>query len=216
MNKIKKILELSLIKTLVFNIRYFGLKGLKFPCLVSKSTRFEKLGGVVKLNDYKFAGIVIGFGPIQASYNYGRWYNTGTIVFDKEAHLYRGFYIYNNGILTLGNNIKLGASKFFCEKSIRIGADTMISWECTIMDSDLHKICDNNANCINPDKEIVIGDHVWIGFGCNILKGVVIANDTIIASNSVISNKKMLMPNAIYSSGAKILKNRVEWLWEKD
>lgn len=216
MIRIKKILDISIIKTFIFNFRYFGLKGLKLPCLISRSTKFEKLGGEVILSKYRFASIVIGFGPMQASYNYGRWYNTGTIIFDKKAHLYRGFYIYNNGTITLGNNIKLGASKYFCEKSIRIGSDTMISWECTIMDSDLHKICDDKANRINPDNEIVIGDHVWIGFGCSILKGVIIENDSIIASNSLISGKKKLKSNAIYTSNAKVLKNEVEWYWEKD
>lgn len=210
----RKILKLSLIKSLIFNLHYFGLAGLKFPVLVSKTTKLERIGGKVELDHYKFGSVKIGFGPIQATYGKGRWYNTGTIIFSGEAHLYEGFFIYNNGILVLGENVKLGASKFFCEEKITIGKDTMISWECTVMDSDLHKICDKEGNRVNENKEIKIGAHVWIGFGCSVLKGTSIADETIIASNSFISNKDIRNSNTIYGSHGNVLKNEIDWFWE--
>ena len=79
--KINKLLQLSILKTLIFNIHYFGLNGLKFPCLVSRTTRFEKLSGKVILNNCKFKSILIGFGPNQASEFKSRWYNNGIITF---------------------------------------------------------------------------------------------------------------------------------------
>lgn len=173
-------------------------------------------GGEVKLSSYECGSVIIGFGPIQASFNEGRWYNTGSVIFGKGVHIYRGFFIYNNGTLILGDASKLGASKYFCEKSIRIGDDTMVSWDCIIMDSDLHTISDYNGKRVNADSEIVIGSHVWIGYGCSILKGVTIANNSIIASNSIISNKNLQDNDTIYTSYGKKLKTNVKWFWENN
>ena len=38
-------LRISILKTILFNLHYFGRKGLKFPVLVGKNFIFKKLGG---------------------------------------------------------------------------------------------------------------------------------------------------------------------------
>lgn len=211
--KIKKIMQLSIIKTIKFNIYYFGIKGLKFPCLISKNTKLEKLSGKVILKNCGFKSILIGFGPIQASNDKGRWYNTGLVEFEKEAHLYSGFFLYNNGSIKLGENFRLAASKIFCEKEIEIGKDTMISWDCILCDSDLHNIYQNNKR-INKDKKIEIGNHVWICSYCHIFKGTKIYSNNIIASDTHLSNIVLKDENCIYGNHGKKLKNKIEWAWE--
>lgn len=37
------ILRISILKTLQFNLHYFGLRGLKFPVLIFKNFRLNKL-----------------------------------------------------------------------------------------------------------------------------------------------------------------------------
>lgn len=208
-----KLFKVSIIKTILFNLYYFGIKGLKFPCLISKNTKLEKLSGKVILKECKFKSILIGFGPIQASEKYSRWYNNGIIEFRTEAHLYSGFFIYNNGHIICGNNFRLAASKLFCEKSIVIDDDVMISWNCIICDSDLHNIYRNNKR-INYDKEIIIGKHVWICSYAHIFKGVKIGSNNIIASDSHLSNCNLSKSYKIYGNFGKILKEDVIWEWE--
>lgn len=38
-------LDFFILKTILFNLHYFGRKGLKFPVLVGKNFIFKKLGG---------------------------------------------------------------------------------------------------------------------------------------------------------------------------
>lgn len=39
------LLRISILKTILFNLHYFGRAGLKFPVLVGKNFIFKKLGG---------------------------------------------------------------------------------------------------------------------------------------------------------------------------
>ena len=46
----KKIFQISIWKTLRFDLHYFGLKGLKLPVLVSRNVRLKTLAGGYLLN----------------------------------------------------------------------------------------------------------------------------------------------------------------------
>ena len=122
-------------------------------------------------------------------------------------------FIYNNGIIELGENFRLGDSKLFCEKKIEFGNDCMISWDCIICDSDLHNIKKDNIR-INNDKEIIIGNHVWICSYCHIFKGTTICSNAIIGSDSHLSNTSLSDEKCIYGSKGIIIKKNIEWDWE--
>lgn len=80
------------------------------------------------------------------------------------------------------------------------------------MDSDYHKIKSNNS-VINPPKSIKIGNHVWIGCRCTILKGIAISDDVIIGANSLIA-KSITLSNCVVSGNGKnvtIIKDAVSW-----
>ena len=63
--KIKKMLQVSLLKTVRFNLHYFGLKGLRLPCLVSRFTKLSKLKGKVIINSPTFGCVHIGFDGVE-------------------------------------------------------------------------------------------------------------------------------------------------------
>ena len=75
-------------------------------------------------------------------------------------------------------------------KSIHVGAYTMIAPGCVLVDSDFHAPWPPERRHIDPgyarDAGIEIGDHVWIGMNCCILKGVRIGRGTIVAAGSVV------------------------------
>lgn len=68
-------------------------------------------------------------------------------------------------------------------KSVSIGKDCFIGPNTVIVDHDHDRI---NRSIFICDS-IVIGDNVWIGANCTILKGVKIGNKSIIAAGSVVT-----------------------------
>lgn len=64
---------------------------------------------------------------------------------------------------------------------------------------------------VNPDKEIVIGEHVWIGATCTLLKGTMISDGCIVAAGSVIAGKTELENAIVSGSPIKTLKSGITW-----
>lgn len=64
---------------------------------------------------------------------------------------------------------------------------------------------------LNPDKEVIIGKHVWIGCNSTLLKGTEIPNDSVIAAGSIIS-KKLMDSNVVYVGGDKA-KEKIIWTY---
>ena len=78
-------------------------------------------------------------------------------------------------------------------KNIIIGDNCMISFGSWIRNTDPHLVYDSSTYCrINPSKSVLIGDHVWIGQSCIILKGTVVGSGAILGAGSVVSGKKFL------------------------
>lgn len=213
-NIIKKILLMSLYKTLKLNIKYFGLKGLLFPVLIGKNVEIKTLKGKIILNEFKPFNIRIGTNELgnQPKNKYSIFSNTGTIIFNGSASMGIGTILSNSGTLTIGDNFIITAdSSILCKKEITFGDNCLLSWNCQIMDTDFHKIYDKDTNeIINPDMPIKIGSNCWICAGVNVLKGVSIADNIIIAANSTIT-KSLRNQYTIVASQGKILKENVYW-----
>ena len=78
------------------------------------------------------------------------------------------------------------------------------------MDTDFHHVI-KHGEVVNPPKEITIGDHVWIGCRCTILKGSVIPSNSIVAAGSLVT-KRFLKENTVLGcQSADVLAEDVEW-----
>ena len=117
----------------------------------------------------------------------------------------------SNGLVVFGDNFSATSrSTFYCNKKIEFGDDCLVSWDCLFMDTDSHKIF-QDGKYINHDAEICIGNHVWIGCRSTILKGVSIANDSVIGAGAVVT-KDCISEKCVYAGNpAVIVKSNVAW-----
>ena len=112
--------------------------------------------------------------------------------------------------IIIGNSVSLnGTSIVARSRVIRIGDGTMIAPNVVILDSDFHAQWPPEGRVINPDFEsdadVTIGENVWVGIQCIILKGVHIGENSIIAAGSVVTSD---IPANVMAAGvpAKIIK----------
>ncbi|WP_298547722.1 acyltransferase [uncultured Aquimarina sp.] len=162
--------------------------------------------------------------------------NNNTIVIKKEAELLMSRLVFrgNDNYLEIGNNSRVKGN-FNLEgsnseiiigsqttieyanfsatesKKIEIGEDCMFSDNISIRTSDSHSIIDNITNLrINPSKDVIIGNHVWIGSEVKILKGVTIGDESIIGLGTIVTKN---VPNNSIVAGipGKIIRENISW-----
>lgn len=209
-----KICQTSILKTIIINCKYFGLRGLFCPQIIcSRYVKLQQLAGRVICDEPKIGNIRVGFkyiGIADSKYQRTIWDNTGVIHFHGSTQIGSGNKIICSGNVELGNNfIMTGNSSIIAMKDIRFGNDCLVSWDCLFMDSDFHKICSINNNITNSDQPIIIKNNVWIGCRSLILKGAIIEPGTVIAANSVVT-KKLPEGNSLYVSH-QIVKHNIIW-----
>ncbi|HAT4169018.1 acyltransferase [Clostridium perfringens] len=211
-------LILGLPKSIYLNMKMLPFRqAVKLPIILSKNTKIYSANGHIKLKSKaKFGSIKIGFGYV------------GTFDIRKRKSI-----LELNGNLILGNNINLGhgtklsvgdsglleiyddvtitaETSIICFENISIGKGSMISWDNLFMDTDFHKIYDLESNILNKDKAIEIGENVWIGCRCTILKGANIKRNSVISSNSKIS-QNIQKESCIIGNNGVVLKENIRW-----
>jgi len=106
---------------------------------------------------------------------------------DHAAIVGPEYIIHVEGKLSIGDSRINSNARIVCGDEVRIGDGVVISWNVTILDDNRHElILDDERQ--QRSKPIHIGDNVWIGHDSSIEKGVTIGNNSIVASNSVVTN----------------------------
>ncbi|OJW15386.1 MAG: hypothetical protein BGO48_13360 [Mucilaginibacter sp. 44-25] len=118
--------------------------------------------------------------------------------------------VYVPGKLTIGDGTYINpGSMIFARTSIHIGQGCAISWNCELIDDDMHSLLEGDSK-LPSAKPITIGEHVWIGANSKILKGVNIGNGAIVAAGSIVTKD---VPDGALVGGvpAKVIKYNVNW-----
>lgn len=216
MKDLKIFISLSLLKTLRMNLIYFRWKFYKFPILVYRHTYIKKHGGYVQI-DVPLAIGQLQIGRLRSGFQDVKertiWNVSGAIILKGKVSFGRGSRIDvgSNGKLTIGDRFcASGNTTIICQKAITFGNDDLVSWDTFFMDTDFHHITNLNGGGItNFPKPITIGNHVWIGYGVNVLKGVKLAGHTVIAAKSLITRSCDKEYVIIGFQG--ILKDNINW-----
>lgn len=110
-------------------------------------------------------------------------------------------------VLVIGDNVSIGdRSEIHCGKEIYIGDNTLISWDCCILDRDYHSYNGNKEVM----KSVHIGRNVWVGCRAMILKGVTIGDGAVIAAGSVVT-KDVPANTCVAGNPAIVIATDVFW-----
>lgn len=205
-------------KSLYFNIHYFGFQqGLKLPIVLSNRVKLIKCKGKLIINSPLKTGMIRwGFTSVPISTRNERsvWNVQGRVIFVGSAEFGVGtkIAVWEKGILKFGDNFRITAnSAISCLKEINFGNDCLLSWDILVIDTDAHFIYDENNNIINHNRKISIGNKVWIGCRCLLLKGSQVSDNSVIAANTILTKKFMDENIIIGGHYPKILKHNITW-----
>ena len=188
------------------------------PILVWPTTKIRSLhrGDIVLTGVVSKASVLLGFegsigrdsGPMIISISRG-----GRLYLGQDVNISRG-----TKLVTVGNgSIKIG-NGFFCngdchflsDMEITIGNDCLFGWDVDVNTTDGHTTyCDGVENI--KSAPICLKNHVWVCSNVRIIKGVTIANDSVVAMSSLVS-KDLEQSNCLYGGvPARLIKNRYQW-----
>lgn len=136
--------------------------------------------------------------------------NTGEIIFKGKAYLSPACKIVNTGSISFGDDFDMKSrSTIISDCNIQFGDHVLISWDCLIMDTDMHIINDQAGKRINNSKPVYIGNKVWIGCRSTILKGVNIEEGNVIGAGSII-RRALRDKDCVYINEVPVKEN-IQW-----
>ena len=93
-----------------------------------------------------------------------------------------------NAICTIGKNVLINSNNIIaCRQSISIGNNVQLSPGVLIYDHDHDYQCLEGLSALKYKcSSVDIGDNVWIGANCVILRGTQIGDNSVVAAGSVI------------------------------
>ena len=158
--------------------------------------------------------------------NLNKFKNSTVLLSGESTFLLKGQAIYisnmcfsthtENCSIELGKNILMQGGTIILSQepgqSVKIGNNSIFAPHLYIRSSDAHALYDKDSKKIlNKFENIVIGDNVWCGYHTTILKGAEIADNTVVASNTLVNKK--FKENYILLAGmpARILKRNICW-----
>lgn len=212
-SRIASILRINILKSIITNFRHFGIKGLlKMPIIIHYGSSIKgPKNSIIFTKPLQFNMLLLKYRNRIFIENDGHIIVNGT---KACFNVKNDVYIFSGATFELGHNfLANGRAEFNCRKRIKFGNDCLISVNTMFLDTDFHTIYNQNKEVINQDKEIIIGDRVWIGCNVTILKGTVIGNDIVIGAGSVLTGK-YLEDNSIYAGNNPVAKIKSGISWE--
>lgn len=219
--KYKVQIFLSFLKSLPLNISLFGLKkGIKIPFLVNYNTTIKvKKNTIVIPDDFPFLGFRFGIGGSMGipvlSRNSLIIEPGAKLVLNGKCHISNGSSIrIDDGEVNLGKNFS--ANKNFlltASERIFIHDDVTCGWNVSIRDSDGHTMFHNGIELVNKSA-VEIGENCWINSWCDILKGVEIDDNCVVAYKSLITSSITQHDTSFTLIGghpAKVIRKNISW-----
>ena len=109
-----------------------------------------------------------------------------------------GIWVVRGAKLGIADGTGISNSTIVCANSVKIGANVYIGGGTCIYDTDFHPVSfrERAEGAPGQTSPIEIGDNVFIGGHCIILKGTIIGNGAVVGAGSVVA--KDIPPNEIW------------------
>ncbi|MEN4907321.1 acyltransferase [Rahnella bonaserana] len=130
------------------------------------------------------------------------------------------------GVITISNNSNVHIGDNFSSTggvtilarddcNVSIGNDCMFATSILIRTSDEHSIFDMETGILlNHNKDVSIGNHVWICDNVLVLKGSIIEDGSVVGARSLVSG--LIDQNSLaVGSPAKVVKRNIYWSRER-
>lgn len=117
--------------------------------------------------------------------------------------------VFKNGVLRLHSGFTNCGTVIGAAYEINIGEDFLGGRNIVIYDSDGHAIIKDGKE-MPRYKTVRIGNHVWIGAGSTVLKGVTIGDGSILGANSTAVKDIPPMCSAA-GNPAQVISNNITW-----
>lgn len=214
---LQNIWKVSIVKTIIFNFKYFQLKtALLFPVIIYHNVILKKMKGKIILEEEaKFGTIKIGVTTNRYLTSKDKliWdMNGGVLLFSKWVVLGQGLYMYigEKSTVKIGENTVISGGKngkLISTNTIHIGNNCRIAADVEIVDTSFHYLVNLETKERNEiNGQITIGDNCWIGSHSKIYKNTKTAAFTTIGSNSVTRKDYGDEKNVVYGGNpAKLL-----------
>lgn len=210
---------LSLPKTLYFNFVALPFKiAYKLPILIGYNVKIHYVHkGTIIFDECKIRTFIfrIGWGgskvvPVTQK---------GSISISKGAKLVikgrtclaEGSVIDVSGCLVFGGNFSSNKNAFIsCSKKIVFSDGVMLGWNVSLFDASGHTVYVNSIPK-ESQKEIVVGEHVWLCSHSHVMKGAEIGSGSILAWGSVLT-KKYECKNVLLAGNPAVVKcENINW-----
>lgn len=204
-------------QTLRFNFKYFKFAdAIKFPVFVKRTIIYKLKGKISIVAPLEPGMIKLGYGFVGHFDKHLKsiWEVQGEVIFKGNALFKHGSKIVvgPSGQLEFGEHFRTSPnSAIICNKKIVFGHNCRLSWDVLAMDSDFHRILTLEGEQINSPREIIIGNHVWIGAKASIMKGAKIYDNCVVASNSVVTKEIEGSNQILAGIPAKVIRTGITW-----
>lgn len=200
-------------------------QAIRMPLDVYYGIRFDDLSGRIVLKGEKVYRGMVKFGA-QGSDMFQR---KGCILSIEGTLTLEGSCVFgcSNTIkirkgaeVTIGDGAIFGAENLlYAEKGMSFGDEFLSSWKCQFMDSDTHFILDlQSVQTTIAVKSVSIGKHCWIGNHVIVNKGTQLADNTIVASRSLVTKDFSQEGEYCVLAGipAKVIQRNKAWSIDKE
>jgi acetyltransferase-like isoleucine patch superfamily enzyme len=202
---IRLVLHISVTRSLWYSARLRG------AVLVARGTILD-VGRGARIESGSRAVLLVGFEHITATPAVLHIGEHARLVLDGLVQVMRGarIFIGPRGRLRIGHRSFVNDHAWItCFERVEIGSGVAISWHAHILDSDVHQLIAEGRRRPNT-RPVLVGDRVWLGTGAMVLKGVVIAPDSVVAAGAVVS-RDVAQHTLVAGNPAQVVRSGVTW-----